>query len=58
MCMHALYPTSPTMICWAFGDPTFGKKAQTPIGPASSRTESGATEDSAGASEHASMQGA
>ena len=24
MCMYALYPTSATMICLAFADPTFG----------------------------------
>ena len=29
MCMQALYPSSPTLICWAFADPTFGKRPQT-----------------------------
>ena len=42
--MHALYPTSPTVICWALADPTFGKRAQTPNVPASGGTESGASE--------------
>ena len=32
------------MICWAFADPTFGKRPQTRTGPASGRTESGASE--------------
>ena len=44
MCMHALYPTSPTSICWAFADPKFGKRAQTPTAPAPRGTESDASE--------------
>ena len=28
ICMYSFYPTSITLICWAFAHPTFGKKAQ------------------------------
>ena len=52
LCMHALYPTSATMICLAFADPTFGKRAKTSAAPASGQTEPGASEHTSGTSEH------
>ena len=48
MCMQALYPSSPTLICWAFADPTFGKRSQTPAASAPSR----GTGSNDGAAEH------
>ena len=50
--MHALYPTSITMICLALADPTFGKRGQTSTYPPSGEAESGAPEHTTGASEH------
>ena len=50
--MHAHYPTSATMICLAFADPTFGKRAKTSAAPASGQTEPGASEHTSGTSEH------
>ena len=52
LCMHCLYPTSATMICLAFADPTFGKRAKTSAAPASGQTDPGASEHTSGTSEH------
>ena len=45
--MHALYPTSATLMCCAFAHPTFGKKAATTAASAPRDPDSGY-----GASEH------
>jgi hypothetical protein len=47
ICMHAFCPASTTLICLAFADPTFGKRAQ-----ASATKESAGSSSRDGASEH------
>ena len=46
------------MICLAFADPTFGKRAKTSAAPASGQTEPGASEHTSGTSEHDMVIGA